>query len=100
MSGKPGIMLGRSEKVLGKTGKPDTAEYYKILPDTAGYCRPIGSNWGPIYVFQCFSMFVRDSAECFCLFYAQQVNWFGMRAVLCLRLISRCVIFLNLATIS
>ena len=33
--------------------------------------------------------------ECFCMLYAQQVNLFGMRAVLCsyLRLISRCVIF-------
>jgi hypothetical protein len=33
--------------------------------------------------------------KCFCMLYAQRVNLFGMRAVLCsyLRLISRCVIF-------
>ena len=33
--------------------------------------------------------------ECFCILYAQRVNLFGMRALLCsyLRLISLCVIF-------
>ena len=45
----------------------------------ANQCFSMFSN-----VFQCFSMFVCDSAECFCMFYAQQVNLFGMRAVLCL----------------